>query len=193
METEVRGSRAAVNHQRSEKCDAGKVGKCELAVSSCVWRPGSGCPRGLGWTRSRERRPIFDAGSSLHLQERHRSLRLRHREGGPGGRRRTADPRRPDPVRERRGREVGHSGGHGGAAQGRKKGSGTFNQAATLLKTPPCVAALRWAHQAGGGPVQGGTLPLGEKTFREQPGTERRRGGRVALFPENSAGFLFPE
>lgn len=58
------------------------------------------------------------------------------------------------------------------------------------IKTAACAAGLRGPHQAGGGPVQGGTLPLGEKTFGEQPGTERRTDGRVALFQENS-GFFF--
>lgn len=88
--------------------------KRELAVSSCAWQRFS-----VGSGRLRFHLDLI--GSSSRLQERHRSLRLRHRERRPGGRRRAADAGRPDPVGERRGREVGHSGGHGGAPQGRKR------------------------------------------------------------------------
>ncbi|TNM93915.1 hypothetical protein fugu_002091 [Takifugu bimaculatus] len=41
--------------------------------------------------------------------------------GGPADADGPADAGRPDPVGQRRGREVGHSGGHGGAPQGRKR------------------------------------------------------------------------
>lgn len=132
-------------------------------------------------------------GSSSRLQERHRSLRLRRGERRAGGRRRAADAGRPDPVGKWRGREVGQSGGRGGAPQGRARRTipGPFQRG--CFKPAACVAALRGPRQAGGGPLQGGTLPLGETTFREQPGTERPpegRGGAGALFQETSGFFL---
>lgn len=54
---------------------------------------------------------------------------------------------------------------------GSGRDSATFHLTGEVL-TWACVAALRRAHHAGGGPVQGRTLPLGETTFREQPGKE---------------------
>lgn len=59
-----------------------------------------------------------------------------------------------------------------------------------LKEVGASVAALRRPHPAGGGTLQGRTLPLGAEALPEQPGRERRSGGGVALLQENS-GFSF--
>lgn len=64
--------------------------------------------------------------SHLSHQERHGSVCVRYCERRFGGHRRSTDAGRPDPVGQRRGRQVGHSGGRGSTTQGRSTVNETF-------------------------------------------------------------------
>lgn len=71
-------------------------------------------------------------------QERHGSICVWHRKGRFGRHRRPADAGRPDPVGQRWGRQVGHSGGHGRSAEGTLAPSGV----STVCLDPWWMTAL---------------------------------------------------
>lgn len=109
---------------------------------------------------------------SLH-QERHRSVCVWHRERRLGGLGWPANARRPDPVGQRWGPQVGHSRGHCGASQGRTHPNSPVQQFQSRHSSWVliCAAVLCGVNQDGDRQVQGWTLPLWAEALSVQPGT----------------------